>query len=122
MVVPKILREVKLVNVDEGVLQGLLSFLGVDTSSDLLQSIISIKNALVKDNPSVKVADLLNDKEFVSFVQSIGLNYLKSSANRKVESGKRDDTVVITYGSLVKCPSCECVAPIERFAPKAFNK
>lgn len=121
MVVPKILREIKLSNVSNDVLRGILNLLGVNIDDATFTTLLSIKDTLVKGRPDIKVGDLLNDNEFINFVKDIGVSYLGKFGRTHPTVKEVEEIIRVGRGSLVKCPCCEAVGPIESFAPKLKN-
>lgn len=121
MVVPKFVKEIKLINIDDQILTNVLRLLGFDINNEALTTLLSVKEVVSKDNPGLKVEDLLNDKEFVEIIKKFATSSLKNLPSKKSESMNSSDSVLVHKDALVKCPICEAVGPIYKFAPKILK-
>lgn len=107
------LGSIKLSSVNPTLLTSLARLSGFDLS-DSVDDLAELVKAIGSANPEATIKDLITDESFVNFVGR--------AANKGGKGHSVKEVLSDLLHAQVKCPVCDLVAELEKFAPNLRNK
>lgn len=107
------IKQIKLSSVPESLISLLLDKLGLATG--VAEIIHQIKEVVLASNPDATIGDLLDDDVIKSLISEFSTKKIQQGA---VVPNRKSHDIEDYLDASIKCPVCDYVGELKRFAPK----